>query len=220
MDNTSKDTTREDALLAFFGDLPLNLQQMVLCCMHAIERTERYRMRCFGFRFEGFVREASARELYHNIERWWQVRNNVLFAGQHLSAHLRPIEDSLLTCVRAIANQVFVLDNGDGLNLTAAEWRHSVVGSLRMEDRIRAGGEADNWLDQIRLVTADGRHHIAVMTANIMRDEDHDSESDDDEDTDRRVLRVWYSGPQRLQKYDSLNQDRFMGGVLTQLFPH
>jgi len=217
MDNTSKDTSREDALLAFFGDLPVNLQQMVLCCMHAIERTERYRRRCFGFRFEGFVREASARELYHNVERWWQVRNNVLFGGQHLSAHLRPIEDSLLTCVRAIADQVFVLDNGDGLNLSAAEWRHSVVGCLRMQDRIQAGGEADNWLDQIRLVTADSRHQMVVMTANIMRDEDYDSE--DDEDADRRVLRVWYAGPQRLEPYDTLNKDQFVGGRLAQLFP-
>jgi len=220
MYDTSQETTREGALLALFGKLPLNLQQMVLCCMYAIERAERYRMRTFGFRFEGFVRGASARELYNDIERWWMVRNNVLFGGQYLPGHLRPIEQSLLTCLRGIADQVFILDIADELNLSVAEWRHSVLGSLRLYEPLRAGGQDENWLDHIRIVTADGRHHITVLTANIPPGEDHDSDSEDDEDADRRVLRVGYAGPQRLQTYDTLNMDQFVGGRLAQLFPH
>ena len=225
MHETSHETTREDELLALFGDLALNLQEMVLRHMYTLERTERYRARRFGFRFEGFVRGATERELYHAIERWWMVRNNVLFSGQHLAAHLQPIEQCLVTCLRAIADQVLMLDGADELNLSAADWRHSVVDSLRMNERLRAGGEADDWLDQIRVVTADGRHHVAVRTARRLRDADHDYGSDDDEDDEddehahRRVLRVWYSGPQRLRTYDTLDVPACAGGRLALAFP-
>jgi hypothetical protein len=98
----------EHALLARFGELPANLQEMILRQMYALERTERaarYRARNFGFRFTDFVSEATENELFDAVENWWRVRNEPPLDAQHseqIRARQRPIEQRLQRCLGAV----------------------------------------------------------------------------------------------------------------------
>jgi hypothetical protein len=203
---------------------------MILRHMYALERAERYRARRLGFRFTGFVSEATEDELFDAVEGWWAVEFNPTRDAQHTqhTQERRAFEQRLQRCLGAIVDAVFRLGAGNGagngtahgadeLNLSAADWRHSVGDALLMNGEIIAGGDADNWLDQVNARTADGLHHVTLRTSGRLRPADYDSDdSDDSHDSDdapdRRVLRVFYGGPQRFRTYDTLNVPAFAGG--------
>lgn len=215
---------RMNALLRRFGELDAALQALVLRHMFALRRAERraaaYRARRLGFRYAGYVSEALERELHDAVERWWTNRNHARARGfeQRLVAleQAPALEQRLHACLRAVVGEAFRLDGADELNLGLDDWR-AVVGSLRFAGPIRAGGVGDNWLDQLNARSADGLHHVTVRTAGTEEagSEAEEAGSDAEEDAPRRVLRVFYGGPQRFAPYEELGASE--GGRVDQV---
>jgi hypothetical protein len=130
------------------------------------------------------------------------------------------------SCGRGVAAGGAGDEGDDELNLSAAEWR-AVLEALRIEGPIVAGDEDDGWVDMVNVCTADGLHNVTLLTERGLHDpeaadrglQDPDADADADPDADpdaddsepRRLLRVWYAGPQRLRTYDTLNVDAAAG---------
>ena len=224
---TAPATAREHALLALFGALDAGLQALVLRHMYALRRAERrtaaYRVRRLGFRFAGYVSEALEHELHDAVERWWTNRNHAV--RSRVREPMPLIEQRLHACLRALVGEAFRPDGADELNLGPDAW-HAVVGSLRFAGPIRAGGLGDNWVDQLNARSADGLHHVTVRTAGTEEagsasgseagsEAGSDADSDAEHDAPRRVLRVFYGGPQRFAPYEELGASH--GGRVDQV---
>jgi hypothetical protein len=210
---------RMNALLRRFGELDAALQALILRHMFALRRAERrtaaYRARRLGFRYAGYVSEALERELHDAVERWWTNRNHARLVA--LEQRLPALEQRLHACLRAVVGEAFRLDGADELNLGLDDWR-AVVGSLRVAGPIRAGGVGDNWLDQLNARSADGLHHVTVRTAGTEEagsEAEEEAGSDAEHDAPRRVLRVFYGGPQRFAPYEELGASH--GGRVDQV---
>jgi hypothetical protein len=206
---------RMNALLRRFGELDAALQALILRHMFALRRAERrtaaYRARRLGFRYAGYVSEALERELHDAVERWWTNRNHARSGGGRAAS--AALEQRLHACLRAVVGEAFRLDGADELNLGLDDWR-AVVGSLRVAGPIRAGGVGDNWLDQLNARSADGLHHVTVRTAGT-EEAGSEADSDAEHDAPRRVLRVFYGGPQRFAPYEELGASH--GGRVDQV---
>ena len=165
---------REQALLEFFGNLPANLQEMILRYMYALQRAEHYRERWLGFRFTGFVSADLQDNVYRLIGEALAFQcgfqEGVPQNAEEERAGTRRVMQDLQRRLGDLVDTVFRLgqDNGalaaaDPLNLSVEEWRRSVLDSLRITE-VNSGDEHAAWLDEVHAVTADGLHRVRLRT--------------------------------------------------------